>query len=328
MNQRRKNVARPCTASRSASGYPTVYSSTIHGASTMPRIAIAVSATIAIVNRRRTTSHARSRPRDCIHSTTTGTTTEVRIPPSASSYRMFGVMFATLYASARRVSVMPIAKAIADSRRKPVSRDIAVPVDITIVLRTNDRVESSGGGSARVVGGGRDGGSPPGVRPSVRSSAMRSSGPLWPRSDRHEASRPHEQEHERRPDRDQQRDAVVRGRTHDEGLLADQASARRDHQHVHLEPSRRTQAGVEPERLGFAGRELDGRRRYVPEPGRDELHRELERVRSLVRNRDRDPPGLRCERHRVHRLERDIVHGRPYAPAGRVDELQSLGRRG
>src|SRR5215217_855772 len=100
---------------------------------------------------------------------------------------------------------MPIAKAIADSRRKPVSRDIAVPVDITIVLRTNDRVESSGGGSARVVGGGReDGGSPPCVRPSVRSSAMRWSGPLWPRSARHEASRPHEQEHERRPDRDQQ----------------------------------------------------------------------------------------------------------------------------
>ena len=75
----------------------------------MPRMAIAESTTIAIVNSRRTTSHAASRPRDCIHSTTTGTTTEVRIPPSASSYKMFGVMFATLYASARRVSVMPIA---------------------------------------------------------------------------------------------------------------------------------------------------------------------------------------------------------------------------
>src|SRR5207344_3118211 len=107
---------------------------------------------------------------------------------------------------------MPIAKAMADRRRNPVTREIAVPVDITIVLRTNVGVESSGGGSARAVDGGGDGGSPPGVRPSVRSSAMRSSGPLWPRSARDEAPPPQEQEHEGRPDRDQQRDAVVRGR--------------------------------------------------------------------------------------------------------------------
>src|SRR5512132_2937095 len=233
----------------------------------MPRRAIPESATTAIVNRRRTTSHANSRPRDCIHSTTTGTTTEVRIPPSASSYRMFGVMFATLYASARRVAVMPIAKAIADRRRNPVSREIAVPADITIVLRTNVGVESSGGGSARGVGGGGDGGSPPpGVRPSVRSSAIRSSGPLGRRPTRQEPPRPHEQENERRPDRDQQRDAVVRRRTHDEGRLADQPPARRDHQHANREPSRRSQAGLEPERLGFAGRQcLDGRRRFLPD---------------------------------------------------------------
>src|SRR4029453_8900869 len=217
----------------------------------MPRRGIPDSATTAIVNRRRTTSHANSRPRDCIHSTTTGTTIEVRIPPSASSYRMFGVMFATLYASARRVSVMPIAKAIADRRRNPVSREIAVPVDITIVLRTNVGVESSGGGSARAVGGGGDGGAPPGVRPSVRSSAIRSSGPLGRRPTRHEPSRPHEQEHERRPDRDQQRDAVVRGRTHDYLGVADHPPARRNHQYADREPSRRSQAGLQLERLGF-----------------------------------------------------------------------------
>ncbi len=68
----------------------------IHGASTMPRTAIAESTTRVIVNSRRTTSHAASRPCVCIHSTTTGTTTDVKIPPSASSYRMFGVMFAML----------------------------------------------------------------------------------------------------------------------------------------------------------------------------------------------------------------------------------------
>src|SRR6188474_1743014 len=114
---------------------------------------------------------------------------------------------------------MPIAKAIADKRRNPVSREMAMPVDITIVLRTNEGVESSAGGPGRAGAAGGGGGStPPGVRSSVRSSDIRSSGPLRAQPARHEPSHPQQEEHERGADRDQQREAVVRRRTHHERL--------------------------------------------------------------------------------------------------------------
>jgi hypothetical protein len=61
---------------------------------------------------------------------------------------MFGVMFATLYASGRRDSAIPIANAIAARRRNPVKRESPVPSDMTAVLRTKAVPGSSAGGSA------------------------------------------------------------------------------------------------------------------------------------------------------------------------------------
>ena len=84
MNQRRKNVASSRVASCPG---PTlsVYRRTIHGANTIPMIAIALSATTARVRSFRATSHIWLRPRVCVHSTSTGTTTDESTPPSASS---------------------------------------------------------------------------------------------------------------------------------------------------------------------------------------------------------------------------------------------------
>ena len=48
---------------------------------------------------RRPASSASSAPCERAHPTRTGTKTEVRMPPSTSSYTMFGVVFAALYAS-------------------------------------------------------------------------------------------------------------------------------------------------------------------------------------------------------------------------------------
>ena len=52
---------------------------------------------------------------------------------------MLGVLFATLYASAR-TATMPSAAAIAARRRNPVSRDRVVPTAMTAVERPNPPV--------------------------------------------------------------------------------------------------------------------------------------------------------------------------------------------
>jgi len=77
-------VARSWAARRSAP-IRNVYRRMIQGAATIPASMIAESATTAIVTIRRATSQASSRPRDWSHSTKTGTKTDERIPPRASS---------------------------------------------------------------------------------------------------------------------------------------------------------------------------------------------------------------------------------------------------
>ena len=65
---------------------------------------------------------------------------------------MLGVMFARLYVSASEVAVTPRAHAANDSRRNPVSRESAVPTDITAVFfakRASSAASSPGSGVIR-----------------------------------------------------------------------------------------------------------------------------------------------------------------------------------
>src|SRR5437667_9793878 len=64
---------------------------------------------------------------------------------------MLGVLLATLYASASRVGATPIAYAIADSRRNPVTRESVMPTDIVAVFRRN-REEVCAAGPASTSG--------------------------------------------------------------------------------------------------------------------------------------------------------------------------------
>src|SRR5919197_5009276 len=114
MNHRRKKVARARSGPRRPGRTFSVYSRTIHGAVTIVTTMIADNTTVVIDSTARASCQASSRPRAVSHSTNTGTNTDVRIPPSTSSNTMFGVLLATLYASARTVTT-PRAYARADT---------------------------------------------------------------------------------------------------------------------------------------------------------------------------------------------------------------------
>ena len=62
-----------------------------------------------------------------------GMNSEEMMPPATSSKIMLGMLFATLYADIRPVA--PSAKAVAHMRRKPLTRDSVVAVDIIAVDR-------------------------------------------------------------------------------------------------------------------------------------------------------------------------------------------------
>ena len=66
---------------------------------------------------------------------------------------MFGVVFATLNVSAKRLSTTPRAYAIAASLMKPVIRDSPVPTDMTAEWRTKDRVVSLAPAPPSATGG-------------------------------------------------------------------------------------------------------------------------------------------------------------------------------
>src|SRR5258706_15552947 len=82
--------------------------------------------------------HDSSRSRVVMNSTKIGTKIVARISPSTSWYTMFGIWFARLYVSGSLDSTPPIAHAMIDKRRNPVTRDIAVPALITAVARASD----------------------------------------------------------------------------------------------------------------------------------------------------------------------------------------------
>ena len=115
----------------------------ICGAKIAPRMATPLNTTRASVRTRSATIHASSRPCFWSHSTNTGTKTDVRIPPSTSSYTMFGVVLAVAYVLPSALT--PSAAVCADSRRYPVIRDSVVPTDMTAVSRTNAPRWSSNG---------------------------------------------------------------------------------------------------------------------------------------------------------------------------------------
>jgi hypothetical protein len=62
-----------------------------------------------------------------------GMNSEEMIPPAANSKIMLGMLFATLYADMRPVA--PRAYAVAHMRRKPLTRDSVVAVDIIAAER-------------------------------------------------------------------------------------------------------------------------------------------------------------------------------------------------
>ena len=74
----------------------TPYRRMIQGATIAPSTAIADSPTSVRVKILSASAQASSCPCLCFHSTNSGTKTDVRIPPSASSYRMLGVLLARL----------------------------------------------------------------------------------------------------------------------------------------------------------------------------------------------------------------------------------------
>ena len=76
-----------------------------------------------------------------------GMNSDEMMPPATSSKIMFGMLFATLYADMRPVA--PSANAVAQMRRKPVTRDSMVSVDIIAVERAMDGLlmaDASGSG--------------------------------------------------------------------------------------------------------------------------------------------------------------------------------------
>src|SRR5919109_149049 len=137
---------------------------------------------------------------------------------------MLGRLLATLYASARRVSATPKAKAMAATRRKPVIRDAAVPTDITAVLRTSAWASASSSRAAASPGRGPAGSSP------------ESSGPGGPSSAEEEPPSPPGRQEEGGADGHHQRHPVVRcGPDHDLGLGDRQAPRGRLDQYLHGE---------------------------------------------------------------------------------------------
>src|SRR5436309_5581327 len=86
---------------------------------------------------------------------------------------MLGVLFATLYASARSAWI-PSAYAIADNRRKPVMREAVVPAAMTAVDLANPLADPTpiSPGSRPSVGPGSDvGRSPVSASPTARTGA-------------------------------------------------------------------------------------------------------------------------------------------------------------
>ena len=81
--------------------------------------------------------------------TSSGTTTLVSTPPIITSYTAFGRVLALLYAFAS--VAVPRAKTRTKVRRKPVTREISVPIAIEPVDRAR-LVPAAAGSLARVIG--------------------------------------------------------------------------------------------------------------------------------------------------------------------------------